>query len=218
MPTLAWVFLALTLLVAALDWAAVAAQYKPAEYLFKPLTMVMLAGLALTLDLDPGVNRSWHLAAIGLSMVGDIFLMLPGDREEYFLGGLASFLLAHVAYIIGMAEIGVSSPLIWIGVALAMLAVGGVGSRIAPAAKRRDKRLFVPVIAYMCVIGTMLAMAVGTGLALAIAGAMLFALSDSVIGWSRFVRDFDGSSMLIITTYHLGQLGLILALLSAHPG
>lgn len=125
---------------------------------------------------------------------------------------------SHNALLCLRDEIGVSSPLIWIGVALAMLAVGGVGSRIAPAAERRDKRLFVPVIAYMCVIGTMLAMAVGTGLALAIAGAMLFALSDSVIGWSRFVRDFDGSSMLIITTYHLGQLGLILALLSAHPG
>jgi uncharacterized membrane protein YhhN len=215
MTTLAWVFLGLTLLVAGLDWAAVGADYKPAEYVFKPLTMVMLGAMALSLQLEPGVDRKWHVVAIGLSMLGDIFLMLPDDREEYFLAGLGSFLLAHIAYIVGMAEIGVSSPQIWIGVALAVLAVGSVGSRVAPAAKRRDRRLFVPVIAYMCVIGTMLATAVGTGLAFAIVGAALFCLSDSFIGWSRFVHNFRGSSMAIITTYHLGQIGLVLALLSA---
>ena len=141
--------------------------------------------------------------------------MLPGDRDEYFLGGLFSFLLAHIAYIVGMSELGISSPAVLVGVVLAVAAVGGIGSKIAPAAKRKDKRLFVPVIAYMCVIGTMLASSIGTGVPIGIVGAVLFCLSDSAIGWSRFVNEFAHHRMVIITTYHLGQLGLVLALLGS---
>ncbi len=215
MTTTAWIFVALTLAVAILDWAAVYSANAKAEYLLKPLTMVMLAGVVLTLDLGEGADRWWHLAAVLLSMVGDIFLMLPGDRDEYFLGGLFSFLLAHIAYIVGMSELGISSPAVLVGVALAVAAVGGIGSKIAPAAKRKDKRLFVPVIAYMCVIGTMLASSIGTGVPIGIVGAVLFCLSDSAIGWSRFVNEFAHHRMVIITTYHLGQLGLVLALLGS---
>ena len=49
----------------------------------------------------------------------------------------------------------------------------------------------------------------------AIAGALLFYLSDACIGWSRFVGDFPQSRMAIITTYHLGQIGLVLGLAAA---
>jgi uncharacterized membrane protein YhhN len=41
--------------------------------------------------------------AFGLvfSLAGDVFLMLPKER---FVGGLVSFLLAHIAYIIGFND------------------------------------------------------------------------------------------------------------------
>jgi uncharacterized membrane protein YhhN len=48
--------------------------------------------------------------------------------------------------------------------------------------------------------------------AAAFAGAILFYLSDLTIGWSRFVRDFRGSRLVVITTYHLAQILLVASL------
>jgi uncharacterized membrane protein YhhN len=79
-------------------------------------------------------------------------------------------------------------------------------------ARRTDRRLTGPVAAYITAISVMVACAIGTRLPFAIVGALLFYLSDACIGWSRFVRDFPQSRMAIITTYHLGQIGLVLGL------
>ncbi|NIW49240.1 MAG: lysoplasmalogenase, partial [Gammaproteobacteria bacterium] len=40
----------------------------------------------------------YFLIGLALSLAGDIFLMLP---DEKFIAGLVSFLLAHLAYILG---------------------------------------------------------------------------------------------------------------------
>ena len=52
----------------------------------------------------------------------------------------------------------------------------------------------------------------GTGRITAIIGALLFAASDSVLGWTRFVSDFPRSRVVVMVTYHLAQFGLVLAL------
>jgi uncharacterized membrane protein YhhN len=46
----------------------------------------------------------------------------------------------------------------------------------------------------------------------AAAGAVLFYVSDALIGFSRFVREWPWAPVAIIVTYHLGQAGLVLAL------
>jgi uncharacterized membrane protein YhhN len=65
----------------------------------------------------------------------------------------------------------------------------------------------------MTVIGAVVATAVAVGNPLAAAGAVLFAASDSMIAWDRFVGEFSGASVLIMITYHLGQAGLVASLL-----
>jgi uncharacterized membrane protein YhhN len=65
----------------------------------------------------------------------------------------------------------------------------------------------------MVVIGTMVATALAIGNPLAAAGAVLFAASDSMIAWDRFVGAFPRSGVWIMVTYHLGQAGLVLSLL-----
>ena len=59
----------------------------------------------------------------------------------------------------------------------------------------------------------MVASAIGTGRVFAIVGALLFGASDSVLGWTRFISDFPRSRLVVMTTYHLGQMGLVLALI-----
>ena len=214
----AWGLLCLTLLIALADWVAVAADRRPAEYALKPATMVALGAVVLALDLPDGQLRWWYLAAIVASLAGDVFLMLPEtamDPEQAFVAGLGSFLVAHMLYVVGMIILGVSGGALAVGAAVALVVIATVGRRVVIGAKATDRRLFAPVMAYVAVIAVMIATSFGTGIVVGIVGALLFGLSDSVIGWTRFLRDFPHSRVLVMVTYHLGQVGLVLALATA---
>ena len=145
-----------------------------------------------------------------LSMVGDVCLMLPKDM---FIAGLGAFLVAHVFYVVALLALGISFGGFLFGVILMTVVAVVVGRKIVQGAALADKALAGPVVAYMAVISLMVASAIGTGQFFAIAGALLFAASDSVLGWTRFLKDFPSSRMIVMVTYHLGQAGLVLALL-----
>src|SRR5262249_29962204 len=76
---------------AALEWGAAAWHAQRLEYVVKPAALAALAGWAL----GSGAPR---LLVLGLvcSLVGDVFLMLPG---ALFPAGLGAFLAAHLAYL-----------------------------------------------------------------------------------------------------------------------
>ena len=199
----------LTVVVAAADWWAVATDRRRAEYLLKPLTMVVLIAAAVWLD-DPAspAARWWMVAGLVCSLAGDVFLML----EDLFVPGLASFLVGHVAYVVALWQLGVSTGAFMAGLVLVAALVAVIGVRIVRGARAHDVRLALPVAAYIGVISLMVASAIGTTIAVAVAGALLFYASDACIGWSRFLQDFRGARLWIMTTYHLGQVGLVLAL------
>jgi uncharacterized membrane protein YhhN len=44
---------------------------------------------------------------------------------------------------------------------------------------------------------------------LAAGGAVLFMVSDSVLAWNRFVRPVRQVDLVVLSTYHLGQMCLI---------
>ena len=218
MTAVAGALLALTLLIALADWVAVAVDRRPLEYVLKPATMVALGAVVLALDLPGGQLRWWYLAAIILSLAGDVFLMLPEsamDPELSFVAGLGSFLVAHVLYVVGMVLLGVSGGWLVIGTVAAVLVIVTVGRRVIAGARATDRRLFAPVMAYVVVIAVMIATSFGTGIIVGIVGALLFGFSDSVIGWTRFLREFPHSRVVVMVTYHLGQVGLVLALATA---
>jgi uncharacterized membrane protein YhhN len=209
--TSAFLLLTLTLVVAALNWMAVHLERKPLEYLCKPLTMVLLIGVAFALDVGDPTVRAWFVAALVLSLLGDVFLMLPADL---FVPGLVSFLLAHVAYIVGMHVDGVALGRFLIGIAIMAIFIGIVGLRILRAVRAGpDPSLAGPVVAYMLVIGAMVASAIGVGHPAGVVGAALFCFSDTLIAWNRFVGPTEGAPVMIMVTYHLGQIGLVLSLI-----
>lgn len=211
MTTTAWVLPAVAAAFAVGDWVAVTRAYKRLEYVCKPATLVLLIGMALALDPANDAQRAWFVAALLLSLAGDIFLMLPRDA---FVPGLASFLLGHIAYIVGLRLEG--GGLLALGVAAASVAVVAtlVGDRILAGVRRSgEEKLLGPVIAYMAVISTMLVCAIATGDMRAAVGAGLFYVSDAMIAWNRFVQPFDYARLGIMSTYHLAQAALILSLL-----
>lgn len=205
----AFVLLALTLVAAVADWLAVHHRRQPVVYIAKPLTLVLLTATALALDPDDPTVRTWFVVALVMSLAGDVFLMLPGDL---FVPGLGSFLLAHVAYVVGLLVAGVEPVGLVVGLVVVALALLLVGRRIVAGAGRAEPALRPPVIVYMVVISAMLVCAVGTLHPLAVAGAALFYVSDALIGWERFVEARDGGHLAVMVTYHLGQILLVLSL------
>ena len=210
MNGLALGFLAATLVVAALDWFAVARDDRRLEYVMKPLTMVVLIGAALALDDVDGTARAWFVVALVFSLAGDVFLMLPSDL---FVPGLASFLVGHIAYIVGLQSFDTSGTGLVIGLVVVFLAVPVLGRRIAKAVRSgHEPELLAPVIAYMTVISAMVVSASASGNPIAIAGAVSFYASDALIAWTRFITDFRWGRTAVMVTYHLAQFGLVLSL------
>ncbi len=211
MNTLAWVLMGVAAVLAVCDWVAVGTGNRRAEFVFKPATMVPLVVTAAVVDPARSSEQWWFVAALVLSLAGDVFLMLPNE-EKWFVPGLASFLVGHLAYIGGMWSSPLDATGLVVGtIVVAVLTLGGA-PYVIRGAMRTDRRLGLPVLAYNLVIGVMVVSAIGSQVALAIVGAVLFLLSDFTIGWSRFVKDFPGARLVIITTYHAAQALLVLSL------
>jgi uncharacterized membrane protein YhhN len=172
--------------------------------------LTALIAVAVLLDpTDDGV-RAWFVAALALSLLGDVLLMLP---REQFVGGLGAFLLAHVCYIGGFVAGGLRAWAVGIALLGTALVLAPVALRILRGVGANEPELRPPVVAYLVVIGAMLACAIASGNPLAIVGAALFVTSDSMIAWSRFVAPFTAAPVAIMVTYHLAQAGFVLSLL-----
>lgn len=207
--TLIWI----ALVVAAVDWAAVAYQQRMLEYIAKPGVMLVLLAWMYQASEFNG-TLVWFGLGLGFSMAGDIFLMLPRER---FIAGLISFLLAHIAYIIGFIQtppsMNLSGLLIAVIVVLTFLRIY---IRIAAGLDASgNTSLKVPVLIYSLVISIMLFLALLTltgeawqpGPALLVsAGALLFFLSDALLAWNKFVTPLRRGRLISIIPYHLGQI------------
>lgn len=210
MNAAATTLLVLTAAAALANWWSRAASHRGVEMVTKPLTMLLLIAVALTIDAPSPTVRAWFVAALLASLLGDVFLMLPRER---FLAGLASFLLAHLAYTAGLSVAGFDIAAAVAGAGVALIGVASVGMRILGGAAARA-RLRQPVAAYIAVISAMLVAAVATRNVWAMTGAALFYASDATLGWNRFVAPLSAGPVLIMVTYHGGQALLVISLLS----
>jgi uncharacterized membrane protein YhhN len=203
--------IALTAAAALCACAAIAADWEERRhrsfYALKPLTTLLILGVAAW-PAGASAYQLWILAALTLSLAGDVCLMFEGNRG--FVAGLSSFLLAHVAFVAAFLQ-GVASPTLpgWLAAvvfyAVALLVV------LLP----RAGALKVPVLAYCLVLAAMVFAAAARHAQLAdadtvrgLAGALLFMLSDSLLGWRRFVGRYRGAQALILSTYW-AAIGLI---------
>lgn len=202
---MAWLLLAAAGAVAVADWVAVWRRPSPAETWLKPLALVLLIGVAVALDPVDDGQRLWFVAALVLSLAGDVFLLPSVDR---FVPGLASFLLAHVAYVVGFWQVEPERD----APVLAVLLLAPVAAKVVTAVRHREPELTVPVVFYVSVIAAMVASALRYGNPVGIAGAALFATSDSVLAIDRFDVHRRWMPTTVMVTYHLAQALLVLSL------
>lgn len=203
--------------VAVIDWVAVARSDRHLEGMAKPGVIAVL--LVTVLLSDPSASPLSLLlgAALVGSLMGDLFLLPP----ERFADGLLAFFGAHLAYLAAFILIGsLRADLGALGLGLGVVMVATVGRAILRGAM--GSGLGPKVAAYLAVIVAMATVATASGLILAALGAWFFVLSDAVLGWDRFVAGPPASPrgaltrrLAIIVSYHVAQLLLVAAVLSA---
>lgn len=205
----------IALILAVIDWVAVANKWKKLEYFAKPGVILALISWLIV---NGGYRGQLQFFLIGLifSLAGDIFLMLP---NEYFLAGLISFLLAHIAYIRGFT---IAFPNFSVAGLILIIFVGLIAfvifHKISNGLKAQGQmKLRIPILIYSFVIALMLVSALLTMIApnsewnsfpslLVSFGAIFFFISDTLLAWNKFVNPIKYGSLFVIITYHFAQI------------
>src|SRR5690606_11826767 len=132
----------------------------PVELVAKPATLALLLGAAVALpDPIPAAAHPWFLAALGLSLLGDVFLLERREPARFFLAGLGAFLVAHVLFVVGLLRFDLQWPGLVGGTLVVLVVAATLGRRIIAAAGRDARGLGIAVAAYMAAIGAMVVLA-----------------------------------------------------------
>ena len=181
------------------------------QFIFKPMTTLMVIAYAWPRGSDAPKQRRFIRIGLALSLAGDVFLLWPVPG---FLPGLIAFLLAHRAYIAAF-RVPVkfaAKPLVFVAYAvLAALILSQLWPGV-PGALRG------PVLAYVACLATMAAQAAAwwrsragtaapdTKLARTAAlGGLLFMASDSLLAINKFAAPLPLSALWILLTYWAAQ-------------
>ena len=145
------------------------------------------------------------LAGLALSWCGDMFL--TGQSRDAFLGGLAAFLLAHMAYVAAFIARGYHRS--WaFGAAVPILIIAiGVWSWLQPYT---PADMSAPVRSYIAVISLMVIFAFGTHgrtrSLLITVGAVAFFLSDLSVAALRLVQTDYPTYVVGLPLYYAAQV------------
>lgn len=156
------------------------------------------------------------IIALFIGFLGDLFLIFK-DNKVAFVAGLSSFLIGHLFYLkIIISLLGYSSQLI---IAVVILLIGCLfGYKFI---KKITKNLTVPVLLYTFILLfeaylALLLVIDNASLAsfLVLGGVILFNISDAILAFTLFIKDFPKRDFYIMLSYILAQGFLTLGILS----
>jgi len=179
-------------------------QPYPGSVVLKALCIAPLALIALRLLNQPD---NWLLgSALLFSTLGDIFLELNG----FFVQGLGAFLIAHLIYLVLFARNGRHPLQLTSNQVTSLLALLLYSFALTTWLWPGLDKLAVPVLLYVCAITLMVASAIAARFRQSwiVWGALLFLISDSLIGISKFKTPVPLRDHLVWATYYLGQCGI----------
>ena len=186
------------LFLAATAWRLPAGAELTGQFWAQPGAKASMAVLLALAALSHPIarERRWLIAALLLSAAGDFFLAIPWWPPA-FVCGLGSFLLAHLCFLGALLPLcsrgaavpprGSASPARLVLIAVVAAGFVGMLTRFWPALIAQN--LTVPVVLYMTVLAAMVSAALLARLPTVwtAVGAMLFAVSDGMIGVGQFV-------------------------------
>jgi len=139
--------------------------------------------------------------------------LIPKGAKRWFLAGLVSFLLGHVAYVVAFIQYGGDNATLFAAFAVSALPAVVVLRWLWPRLSTQMRR---PVIAYVVVISSMISAAI---MAFTVrqqwellVGAALFYLSDLFVARHRFVVEHRINRLVGLPLYYGGQCVLALSL------
>ena len=197
--------------------ASVADAFAPPA--FHPWLKGSLMPLLAVLLLSSGKSvpqRGLILGALFCAWSGDILLLFEQKSPMFFITGLSAFLMAHLLYIRYFLKVPGNTPSLlrvhpWIG---ALVAAYGVSLLNILWPRLGDMKL--PVAVYAVVICTMIICSLHAYTrsgkpagSLFILGALLFALSDSLLAINKFYAPFQNAGAAIMLTYCAAQFCII---------
>ncbi|MDA0732553.1 MAG: lysoplasmalogenase [Bacteroidetes bacterium] len=186
-------------------------QYSFLELICKPL--IMLSIICFTrMYLKESPFYKLILIAFIFSWAGDIFLLGQLYHTLFFVAGLASFLISHILYASYFYKSSLNSLNTnkWVKGIQLLLFLYAIGfySLMYPGLAE----LKTPVLFYVFTIGLMGILAVNRykfvnskSFNFTLIGAFSFILSDSLIGYSKFVGNIPYDRVLITIFYCLAQ-------------
>ncbi len=186
------------------------------RYFTKPLLMPLLM-LAYFLEVKQlGLFSRILLSVLFFSWVGDILLMFESINGVFFIGGLLSFLTAHLMYIRYFSKTNsVNEPYLKSRPVM-LLAILAYVIELMYILWPYLGEMKVPVLIYGSVIGLMLSFALWQigkldkkAASLFVMGAAFFVLSDSLLAINKFRSSFAYAGTAIMFTYCLAQYFLV---------
>jgi uncharacterized membrane protein YhhN len=178
------------------------------NFVFKPLTTVLILAHAWARGLQQPRVRRWILTGLTLSLVGDVALLWP---RQGFLPGLVAFLLAHVAYLVAFTREHrfLAHPP---ALTVYALVAGGVLALLWPSV---PAGLRVPVACYVLALTAMSAQTAVVGLIssgdevlrgrMLMLGGALFMTSDALLAINKFALPLPAATLWILATYWAAQ-------------
>lgn len=162
-----------------------------------------------------------YAVAVGMSLsyVADLIMAGMIRLPNRVLGGMVVFGLAHLAYLGGLVGLervlGLAAGPAMLGWAVAFLIVAVVYWRLAVDTPRARRSLRVGALGYLVLLAAMTGVAWGVagrapGLWTLAAGALLFFVSDAILG-NQIFRDHNwpGVGDVVWLTYIAGQAGIV---------
>ncbi|WP_033956306.1 lysoplasmalogenase [Psychroserpens jangbogonensis] len=193
------------------------ADLETIHYFTKPLIVLSLLIFFFTQNqLINKTIKTLMVLALVFSLIGDVALLFDAINPNYFIIGLASFLLAHVMYVLVFLKqrnknknpLGFIILMLGYAALLFYVLNDGLGD------------LLIPVVVYMIVI---LSMSTSAYLRQKLnntisynwvfIGAILFMLSDSILALDKFYQPLPLSSISIMLTYALAQYCIVIGIL-----
>jgi uncharacterized membrane protein YhhN len=189
------------------------------EFISKPL--IVLSLIYFMLRSTKGINlpfKKWIIVALVFSWFGDVLLMFSDSLAPFFLYGLVAFLISHLFYILAFTKPSHKALIIplykrhpW-----TLLIPFGYAFYVYAELKGDLGDMSIPVLIYVVVISTMLAVAMNRygkvsapSYVWILIGAVLFVASDSILAINKFHHSIEYSRYLIMLTYMLAQYSIV---------
>jgi uncharacterized membrane protein YhhN len=164
--------------------------------------LFVVVGILGTVHAQPG--GMFLLTGIVLCVAGDVFLI--SRQRHFFLLGLVSFLLAHVAYCVAFIRMSPDITAIAIAAPVLLVVAFFILRWLMP---HLDSKMKKPVLAYVVTICTMVALSAGVmfqgGVQFAVA-AVVFMISDLFVARDRFVKTEFTNRLIGLPLYYGAQL------------